>query len=288
LSRPLRTRLARQEPFILEFPIKGSDLWVITNHRRIREHSKLTRLLNVLLAGTTSAPLRRAAHFWAHIPPYDADPPEIRWVPERYFAPLDSIVIDEPSAPAAERLEEVKPEEYYTKVGNDLRGLRVPADLDESICCYLRLSAVDRAKFDRATFWLSIASRQRNSSVSSSFAALVSAIEALTERGVRHQFNCPICGKRTEHEVRGATQRFKDFIEEYAPGAGLEKRRDKMYALRSGILHGGKLIELDQELAFGLDPPWLEQDELIQELWSLTGTVLRNWLKNAASRAHVG
>jgi hypothetical protein len=55
-----------------------------------------------------------------------------------------------------------------------------------------------------------------------------------------------------------------------------------MYALRSDILHGSKLIELDQVPAFGLDPPWLDQQEMIQELWSLTGTVLRNWLKNAA------
>jgi hypothetical protein len=42
------------DPFILEFPIKGSDLWFITNHRRIREHRKLTLLLNALLAGRTS------------------------------------------------------------------------------------------------------------------------------------------------------------------------------------------------------------------------------------------
>jgi hypothetical protein len=72
---------------------------------------------------------------------------------------------------------------------------------------------VDRAKYDRATFWLGIASRHWNSSVSSSFAALVSAIEALTKRGIRHQFKCPICDKHTQHEVVGATQRFKDFIE---------------------------------------------------------------------------
>jgi hypothetical protein len=120
-------------PFILEFPIKGSNLPAITDHRRIREHGKLTLLLNVLLAGTTSAPLQRAGHFWAHIPRDDGGPPDIRWVQEWYYAPLDHIVLDEPSAPAAERLEEVEPEKYYTNVGNDLRGLRVPADLDESI-----------------------------------------------------------------------------------------------------------------------------------------------------------
>lgn len=39
------------DPFILEFPIKGSDLLFITNHRRLREHRKFTLLLNLLLKG---------------------------------------------------------------------------------------------------------------------------------------------------------------------------------------------------------------------------------------------
>jgi hypothetical protein len=46
-------------PFILEFPIKASDFWPLTNYRRIREHRNLTLLLNLLLAGGTSLqPLR--------------------------------------------------------------------------------------------------------------------------------------------------------------------------------------------------------------------------------------
>ena len=66
-------------------------------------------------------------------------PLNIKWVQEWYFAPLDRLELDEPSPPAADRLEEIEPKEYYTNVGNDGRGLRVPADLDESICRYLSL-----------------------------------------------------------------------------------------------------------------------------------------------------
>jgi len=36
-------------PFILEFPLKASNLWRVTNHRRMREHRNLTLLLNVLV-----------------------------------------------------------------------------------------------------------------------------------------------------------------------------------------------------------------------------------------------
>ena len=196
---------------------------------------------------------------------------------EWYFAPLDRLVIDEPSPPLSERIEEIQPEEYYTNTFNDGRSLPVPADLDESICRYLDLSPSDKAKFDRATFWLDMFSRQWTISVSAAFAALVSAIEALTERGVAHQFKCPICDDLTQHEVPGSTRRFRDFMNTYAPGAK-SAIRNQIYDLRSGILHGSKLIELDYALAFGWDPPWRKQQELIWELSKITRTALRNWL----------
>jgi hypothetical protein len=40
-----------EHPFILEYPVKVSELSPITNFRRMREHRQLTFLLNVLLAG---------------------------------------------------------------------------------------------------------------------------------------------------------------------------------------------------------------------------------------------
>jgi hypothetical protein len=267
-----------EHPFILECPIKASNFSPVTDHRRMQEHGKLTLLLNVLLAGRTNLQPLRSEHSWVRAP-IDNNDFEIKWCQQYFFAKLSKVVINDLSPAAAEQLEEMEPEEYYTTVGHDGKGLRVPADLDESICCYTALSAEKRAKFDRATFWVDMASRQWNISVSASFAALVSAIESLTERGEIHQFECPTCGKPAQHEVPGATRRFKDFFDTYAPGVALEKRRDKMYSLRSGILHGGGLMQLDQNLAFGWDPPWRNEHELLEDLWGLTQVALRNWLK---------
>ena len=266
-------------PFILEFPIKATDCWRVTNHRRMREHRKLTFLLNVLLAGHTSLQSTRSAHFWASVP-LDDGRHEIKWVKQYFKVEGWEAVTSELSPPTDEQLEAVAPEEYYSKVGHDGKGLRVPADLDQSICCYMALSGENRVKFDRATFWMEMASRQWNTSVSVSFAALVSAIESLTERGDRHPFNCPTCGKSGEHEVPGVIRRFKDFFDTYAPGAGLAKRRDDMYDLRSVISHGGELMQLDQDLDFGWEPPSQNESELHLELWSLTQIALRNWLKS--------
>jgi len=267
-----------EHPFILEFPLREAGLWPITNHRRMQEHRKLTLLLNVLLAGRTPLQSRQSEHFWAAVTDDDDEQCEIKWVQQFFFAKLGKSVIDESSPPAAQRLEEIDPEEYYTVVGHDGLGLRVPADLDDSLCLYTRLSAENRAKFDRATFWIDIASRQWTISVSASFAALVSAIESLTARGVVHSFTCPVCNGPCQHEVPGTTERFKDFLETYAPGASLKSRRGQMYSLRSGILHGSELMQLDEALAFG-DRHWWNERELHDELWTLTRIALRNWLK---------
>jgi len=127
---------------------------------------------------------------------------------------------------------------------------------------------------------MDMASRQWTVSVSLSFASLVSAIESLTDRGTTHRVYCHDCQDFAQHEVPGATERFRAFFECYAPGVALRSHRSEMYALRSGILHGSELMQLDQDLAFGWDPPWWNERELHEELWALTRIAIRNWLKN--------
>lgn len=39
-------------------------------------------------------------------------------------------------------------------------------------------------------------------------------------------------------------------------------------------------MQLDQDRAFGWDPPWWNERELNEELWKLTRTAARNWLKD--------
>jgi len=252
-----------EHPFILEYPVKVSDLWPITNFRRMRDHRQLTFLLNVLLAGGTTIQPRRSRHLWAIVHEEGVDTQEVKWVQEFYFAKFGEAVRDELSPLAAETLEEVDPETYYGTVGHDGRALRVPADLDDSVLCYMRLSKTNRDKFGRGGFWMDMASRQWTDSFSASFASLVIAIESLAERG-----------------TLGTAARFRNFIERYAPGASLEDRRREMYALRSDILHGSGLMEMDQGADFGWAPPEQKEKDIMNELWGLTRIAVRNWLKN--------
>jgi hypothetical protein len=149
-----------EHPFILEFPVKTSTVWPITNYRRTSQHRSLTRLLNVLIAGRTSVQPQRSRHLWAILPRDDGHSDEIKWVQEFFFANFGEAVIDELSSPTGDKLAELEPNAYYRAVGHDGRGLRVPADLDDLICCYMQLSPENRTNLDRASFWMEMPSRQ--------------------------------------------------------------------------------------------------------------------------------
>jgi Apea-like HEPN len=203
-------------------------------------------------------------------------------VQEWFFADLGEVVVEELSPSTSETLEVLESERYYKEViGLDGRGLRVPDDLDDSIYRYQNLRPTMQAKFDRAAYWLSMASRQWEDSMSASYASLVSAAEALTpEGGTKHFVYCEECKDKRAHDAPGATAKFRSFFEKYTPDTGLEKRRSKMYGLRSKILHGSDLMQLDQGRAFGWDPPWWSEREMNWELWGLVRTAARNWLKD--------
>lgn len=268
-------------PFVLEFPLEASDDWEVTNQRRIRNHKKFTRVLNVLLRGSVSLLPRQQEGFWASIPPREESDvrPDIRWVTQFFFANLGEVVVDEASSTDVPAIEEIKPEAYYATHGHDGGSMRVPSDLDESICRYQTLSQSLVEKFDRAAFWFDLASRLWHLSVSSSFGALVSAVEALTDRGSIHNIKCPACGEKTQHETPGATRRFREFFDAYAPGVSMKRQRDEIYALRSGIFHGSRLMQLDEDTAFyGWDLLDLNERELHRDLWDLVRIALRNWL----------
>lgn len=260
LDAPVAPCEMAEHPFILEFPLKVSDLWPITNYRRMREHRRLTLLLNILLAGRTCVQPRQLRNLWA-VDPRDSTF-TVKWVQEYFFAKIGDAVADSLSLPSADLIKDVISDVYYTSVGHDGQGLEVPADLDELIFCYTRLSAQNKATFDRGSFWMDMASRQWTISLSASFASLVIAIEALGDR------------------TKTPTARFHDYVERYAPGASLQYRRKKMYALRSDILHGSGLMERDRDTDSGWSPPEEDHKDIMGELWGLTKLSMRNWLRN--------
>ena len=56
-----------------------------------------------------------------------------------------------------------------------------------------------------------------------------------------------------------------------------------MYQLRSGIVHGSSLTQIDEDIAFGWDPPWWQERALHEALWRVSRVALRNWLADPAT-----
>jgi hypothetical protein len=267
-------------PFVLEFPMRATPLQEIMHARRHREHRRLTLLLNVLVKGRISLERRQSSFCWVWPSHEEPKPSPVRWQQRGYFADFGAIEADQLSPDAAPLLEVLAADEYYESHGGIGGGLRIPTDLDESICRYQSLTPEAMGKFDRALYWLDIASEQWDISMSASFASRVSAVEALTVRGSTHTPDCRDCGEQRSHDVPGPTALFRNFFETYAPQRSLASRRNRMYDLRSGILHGSSLLAFDVGAAIGWDPPWRNQSELHRELWSLTRIAMRNWLRN--------
>ena len=264
-------------PFILEVPLYSDTSFQVMNWRRVREHRRLTRLLNVLLKGEITCETVQHEHVWALEP--DLATPRSSWRQHSYAgADFSPVIADALAMPTGERAEVVSADEYFAQLGFVGGPLRVPSDLDDSICRYQALRPECRERFNRALFWLDIASRHWVSSMSSSYAALVSAVEALTERGREHRVYCDECKAERTHHAPGPTALFKDFFETYAPGSSRRGQRDAMYSLRSSISHGSGLIAFDEDRAVGWDPPWSRQLDLHQDLWTITRTAVRNFL----------
>lgn len=247
-------------PFVLEFPMISSDNWQIANTRRRREHMQWTLLLNVLLNGhTTANQPPQARHTWV----IDANH-QSQWLQEGYFADIGTAIGDAPSIAARDSIEEIEPKAYYAGAGIDGKPLRVPSDLDDSLCRYLRLreSRALRDSFHTAAFWMHMASEQWTISQSTSFASLAIAIEALGDRNLR------------------PTVRFTTFIERYAPECDAPLRK-ALYDHRSVILHGERLMPMDRGAYFGWAPPEKVDGDLHEAMWRLAQIAIRNWIKTS-------
>ena len=157
--------------------------------------------------------------------------------PESYLANFGVVVTAHLSPPATERIEEVDPDHITQRAVSMADACESRPTSTNRFVRFTQLSPENRAKFGRASFWMDMASRQWTMSFSACFASLVIAIESLTVRSDGRP-----------------TSRFRNFIETYAPGASLENANE-MYSLRSAILHGSDLMEMDQDADFGWDPP---------------------------------
>jgi hypothetical protein len=289
-----------QHPFVLECPLQTTREWRLTNYRRRRLIRVTAMLLNVLLDTSirphwtvqsdhlwVSVPGVDTRRFkfdrlrrWLHLPKRPPPPSRIEWGQEFFYAPLDQLVIDEQSPPAKRAIPEFESDRPMGDPERPIEELYVPHDLDESLCAYAQLREEHRERLNRSLYWFQLASRFGYRHMAASFLAMVSAIEALIETHSGHDALCSVCGEAFLHRVPGPTKAFRTLLARYVPGPQFDSRRNEMYALRSGLVHGTALMELDDERYSVWDPAQHQQTELWTELFGITRIAIRNWLND--------
>ena len=265
--------LGGDHPFILEFQLRESQDKTITIFRRAKKALEWTLILNALLRPLISSIGPNLKQFWAYCP--DEQQPNLeekwqtKWVQEGYSIKNFSSRISELSNLQGISIFSIPHQEYYGRKNPD--GFVLPDTFSSMLDSIEKLSDSERARFIRAIQWKYTADRVWEHSQSLTFVALVASFESLMPQD-DPQEHCPTCGKNIS---QGPTQKFQDFVERYGPQSPVCRKKRRLYATRSKIMHGAGLISPDEKpFTFRSHDELIDQDELDD----ISRQVLINWL----------
>jgi hypothetical protein len=195
------------------------------------------------------------------------------WAQEFYALPDDG-------RPPADRFPELGTplpvldnDRYYSRFGDGVDELTVPALLERTIAAFSALDPGHRDRFLRSAQWYDAALGMWSTHYGAGLGALVAAIETLAWKG-RPADPCPTCGKDRNP---GPTARFKAFVDRYAQEQATLKPRDA-YARRSALLHGAERLTIDVPGFMAFMPSYLRDRDEWEATMRLTQIVMINWL----------
>jgi hypothetical protein len=199
-AAPRPDQFIGQHPFILEYAVRTSPNFVITNFRQAKIARELELILSTLLVLRVSGLGSELRKHWVIDYKGDQAIRQSQFLQEGYawdgaiaegedFSPTG----DTPPMPAVEI------NEYYGFLGLALdRTLDLPDNFTRQLDQFYGLDAVEREKVLRASYWFQHASNVFTYSKSASFVALVSAIEVIMpEQEAGHK-----CPEQQQHRSR--------------------------------------------------------------------------------------
>lgn len=281
-------------PFLLQFSYISCPYTSIDDMRRSEKSTVYIRLLNLFSNVRINSGSRYARFSWI----MNTDDPNnltSEWRREGYIYKGFSRKIDQYTPiDKFQLIKQIPHQEYYNYYYFRLpiltsKPLKFPDNLEESFDLALSLNRQDWKKFFMACSWYYQAEAIERESSSSSFIALVNAIECLTEKPER----CTECGQTITEGIEKCkfcsqlkyrvTKKFKEFLEKYVPFLEKQFPKEKklLYEVRSKLSHGLNLLIRDLN-------PWYfimsvqieEQDDLQRNLNFITRTAIYNWLRN--------
>jgi hypothetical protein len=260
-------------PFILEFPIRRSTDGFLTNMRRLRGALEWTWTLNAVLRHSITCLTPRVRFFWGLCTDESGGSTTraVRWSQEYYELDRFQAYLDGFSEPGETKIPTHPHREYYqARYLEPLDTVTVPDSLSKMLEGVAVMPSEGRKRFLRSAQWRHVANKFWDVHVSSWFTSLVSSIESLMDPPTER---CPTC-----NAVLKVTQRFKDFVERYAPNSD-PGARGVLYGIRSNIAHGSGLMSLDEAVwDRSLRSRYLEELDAQDELARAARDVQVNWL----------
>jgi hypothetical protein len=270
-------------PLMLEVAYDGSEHDRVDEHRGAAATREINRLLSAVLRGAED----RLGHFvrldWVVVPSTGDDGTEQL---QSYFGRIGYFLEGEAAMRRAgftvvpDAMPELELEDkdvYYAcraTASSDVFVL--PATFDATVDGYLGLPRTQQDQALRWCHWLNHARQVAAMSPSAAAIAAVQSIEALLPAG-EPTGRCSSCGRSIGLSI---SDRFRHFVEEFAPGDANAAGRTQVYGLRSKLTHGGALMigELRQ-IAFGDFVPrsWNER-EIAEQALMLSRLAGVNWL----------
>ncbi len=268
-----------EHPFILEFRVKRSSDGSLTDMRRLRGALEWTWTLNALLRYSITCLTPRNRFFWS-LYAYESDGGStraVRWSQEYYEIDGFQPYLDDFSEPGEAEIPSHPHREYYeASYLEPLDTVTVPDSLSKMVDAVVMMPAEGRRRFLRSAQWKHVANKFWDVHVSSWFTALVSSLESLMDPPTER---CPTC-----NAVLKVTQRFKNFVERYAPNSD-PGARGVLYGIRSKIAHGSGLMSLDEAVwDRSSRSRFLEELDAQDELARAARDVQVNWLLERTSR----
>jgi hypothetical protein len=269
-------------PLLMQYRFAGSPDPSLQSLRRFnagRELELLCTALSQHIEGSIPPVIR---YHWFTVA--SGDPPQQRaeFAPEGYSWPgFGGIASEYASVDGRKLVPRLSHQDYYRQVGISVgQEMALPDSFEQLLTTYFGRTEEDRDRFIRASYWYQFAARAAGRSNTASYSGLCSAVEALMGPEPTGRQKCEKCGRTTGGGVR---QRFREFLEQWAPGPSTTAAdRQRLYDLRNMTTHGGRLLHSDR---FGwgvaLSPSSLEDRSAHFTMARLVQTILVNWLAGA-------
>ena len=264
-------------PLVIEFPVNSSSDSLIRTHRIGRDLARWIWFLNSVLLDHF-ATYSRSRQSWFLSVDRDVDParPEVRWGQEGYFIPDWTPPTDDFTLPAGPAITIRSQDDYYARRGVSVNEmLTLPDSFETDVRRFLALGPASRSRFLQGGQWVTASRDLWGSHMSAWYIAQVAAIETLV-----HEDEPPdLCSECGRDKNQRPTARFKDFLERYAPGTGSRTEIDRLYSVRSGLVHGGTLLHHDSPFGSGMLAFATNEREPMDRLSRAVTIAMVNWLR---------